>query len=46
MKNKFILGADIQKYLIDLQYEDIQIELIDANIEDCFMALMKASDGE
>lgn len=46
MKNKFILGADIKKYLIDLQYDDIQIELIDANIEDCFMALMKASDGE
>jgi predicted NAD-dependent protein-ADP-ribosyltransferase YbiA (DUF1768 family) len=40
MKSDFVEATTIEHYLLDNQFEEIEVKKIAANIEDSFMALM------
>ncbi len=44
VKDDDIYGSDIKEYLESKNQNKIKVEKIDANIEDCFMALMNNND--
>jgi len=43
MKSTDHAGTEIETYLKEQQFVDIEVKQIDANIEDSFMALMHAT---
>lgn len=46
MKDNDTHQKDIELFLVSNQYQNIEIKLIDANIEDSFMALMQTENGD